>query len=55
MQPRQHRVALVGVAVAVAGALCLGVLAGATPPTPGQTQTPSAELVFVDPTGSVEH
>jgi len=55
MQPRQHRAALVGAAVAVAGALCLGVLAGATPPTPGQTQTPSAELVFVDPAGSVEH
>ena len=55
MQPRQHRAALVGAAFAVAGALCLGVLAGATPPTPGQTQTPSAELVFVDPTGSVEH
>ena len=35
--------------------LCLVVFGEVTPPARGQTQTQSAELVFVDPTGSVEH
>ena len=55
LQLRHHRRALVGGGLAAAGVLCLVVFGELTPPARGQTQTQSAELVFVDPTGSVEH